>query len=257
MDTSTTTLEACGLSLEIAGRRVVAEARLGVARGEVLGVIGANGSGKSSLLKGLAGLLSPVAGGVVLEGKPLEQWSLQGRARRVAYLPQNPECHWPLSAERVVALGRLPFGESEAATAKAVERALLAVDAMALRERSVWELSGGEQARVFLARALVGEPCWLLVDEPGAGLDPYHQLQLMELLQAHAATGGGVVVVLHDLGLAARFCHRLVALKEGRIVASGSTAETLAPAVLAEVHRVEAFEAKHEGERAFVPWRRL
>lgn len=251
------TLQAHQLTLSLGGKRVVEAADLTVRAGEVLGVIGANGSGKTTLLKGLAGLVSPDAGTLSLDGSPLHTMPLRERARRLAYLPQNPECHWPLSAERVVALGRLPFAESEAETARAVEKALHAVDAVAFRHRLVWELSGGEQARVFLARALVGEPMWLLADEPGAGLDPYHQLQLMELLRARADAGAGVAVVLHDLGLAARFCHRLVALKEGRVIASGLASEVLQPEVLAEAHGIVAYQTKHEDAPVLVPWRRI
>ena len=180
------------------------------------------------------------------------------RACRLAYLPQGAECHWPLTVERVVELGRLPFdgGDTEA-DARHVEQALLAVDALALRDRVITELSGGERARVFLARALAGDPALLLVDEPGAGLDPYHQLQLMELLAARVRTDRAVLVVLHDLGLAARFCHRLLLLKEGRLIASGTPQEVLGEGLLARVHGIRAYRASHESAPVLVPWERI
>ncbi len=246
-------LEAKNLALSLGERPVLRAVEVALRRGEVVGVVGANGSGKSTLLSALAGLLKPVAGEVRLQGRALCGVPLRERARVLAYLPQGAECEWPLSAEAVVRLGRLPFGDD---ADYPVEAALAAVDALELRTRRVTELSGGERARVLLARALVGEPAWLLVDEPGAGLDANHQLALMELLRQRARAGGGVVVVLHDLGLAARFCDRLLLLGEGRLLAQGTAEAVLSDEWLRAAHGVTAYRAVHEGEPVLVPWRR-
>ena len=244
------------LSIALDSHTIIHEVDCAVGRGEVVGLIGPNGSGKSTLLKTLAGLLPPRSGSVRLNDVPLAEISPRQRAQILAYLPQGAECHWPLTVERVVALGRLPFG-GESADSSHIESALRAVDALHLRDRVITELSGGERARVFLARALAGDPALLLVDEPGAGLDPYHQLQLMELLASRAKEGRAVLVVLHDLGLAARFCHRLLLLKEGRLIASGPPQEVLTEDLLAEVHGVRAYRACHEKAAVIVPWERV
>ena len=245
------------LCISLGGREVVREIDCAVVKGEVVGLIGPNGSGKSTLLKALAGLLPPTSGSVRLGGVPMEKIAPRQRARTLAYLPQGAECHWPLTSERVVGLGRLPFGGGDGeADAPHVEKALEAVDALHLRHRVITELSGGERARVFLARALAGDPALLLIDEPGAGLDPFHQLQLMELLATRAAEGRAVLVVLHALGLAARFCHRLLLLKEGRLLASGPPEQVLGEELLAEAHGIRAFRSRHEDVPVIVPWKR-
>lgn len=251
-------LEAHQLSVALGGRRIVHPLDLSLAKGELVGLIGANGSGKSTLLRALAGLLPAESGSVSLTGKPLQQIPLREVAQTVAYLPQSPECHWPLTADRVVALGRLPFhGTSISLDAGHITRALDSVDALYLRDRVVNELSGGERARIFLARALAGDPALLLIDEPAAGLDPYHQLQLMELLQTLAQEGRGVLVVLHDLGLAARFCTRLFLLNEGKLLASGSPENVLTDSLVAEAHRITLFRTLHQQTPILIPWTRL
>ena len=244
------------LCISLGGREIVHRIDCAVAKGEVVGLIGPNGSGKSTLLKALAGLLLPNSGMVRLNDTPLGGITPRQRAQILAYLPQGAECHWPLTVERVVELGRLPF-DSGNADASHIENALRAVDALHLRDRMITELSGGERARVFLARALAGEPTLLLVDEPGAGLDPYHQLQLMELLATRAREGRAVLVVLHDLALAARFCHRLLLLKEGRLIASGPPEEVLNEDLLTEVHGVRAYRDRYENAPVIIPWERV
>jgi len=251
-------LKAQQLSVTLGGRRIINPVDLALGRGEMVGLIGANGSGKSTLLRALAGLLPAESGVVLLGGKPLHQRPLLEVAQTMAYLPQSPECHWPLTADRVVALGRLPFhGSSGELDADHVTRALSSVDALHLRERVVSELSGGERARVFLARALAGDPALLLIDEPAAGLDPYHQLQLMELLQVLAREGRGILVVLHDLGLAARFCNRLFVLQQGTLIASGTPECVLTDSVLAKAHQIEAHRSSCQDVPVIVPWKRL
>jgi iron complex transport system ATP-binding protein len=251
-------LEAHHLSISLSHRRIVHEANLSLCPGEVVGMIGANGSGKSTLLRALVGLIPAETGEILLAGKPLHAHTPRQVAQTMAYLPQAAECHWPLTVDRVVALGRLPFrGGSDELDQERISKALAAVDALHLRARVITELSGGERARVMLARALAGDPALLLVDEPAAGLDPYHQLQLMDTLRALAAEHRGVLVVLHDLGLAARFCDRVLVMCAGRLVASGKPEEALTDPLLAQAHGITAFRSHCHDSPVLVPWKRI
>ncbi len=221
---------------------VLRSVSLGLARGEMVGLIGPNGAGKTTLLRILAGLQPPQAGRVLLDGGELLTRSAVERARLLAYLPQGAPAHWPLQVERVVEIGRIPhrawWQSLAAADQQAVDRAIAAADAESLRGRIVTTLSGGERARVMLARVFATEPGFILADEPVASLDPFHQLQVMSTLRAHAADGGGVLVVLHDLNLAARFCDRLVALDRGQLVCEGSPRQVLQDPALAVAYSV-------------------
>ena len=251
-------LEAHQLCVSLSHRRIVHEAGLSLERGEVVGMIGANGSGKSTLLRALAGLIPAESGELRLSGKPLRAHTPRQVAQTIAYLPQAAECQWPLTADRVVALGRLPFrGGSRELDRVQIEKALAAVDALYLRDRVVTQLSGGERARVMLARALAGDPALLLIDEPAAGLDPYHQLQLMEMLRELAAEARGVLVVLHDLGLATRFCDRVLVMREGRLIASGKPEEVLTDSLLERAHGITAFRSHCKASPVLVPWNRI
>ncbi|MFP3942819.1 MAG: ABC transporter ATP-binding protein [Alphaproteobacteria bacterium] len=246
-------------------RPVLREVSVTVRPGEMAGLVGPNGAGKTTLLRVLNGLLRPRAGRVTLEGTDLDALPPRLRARKIAWLPQHQPVHWPLTAARLVALGRLPhqdpFRAPGPAEAAVLHRVMRETDTAAFAERRVNSLSAGERARVLLARALAVEAPFLLADEPVAALDPYHQLHVMELLQARAAAGTGVLVVLHDLTLAARFCNRLILLHEGRVAAAGRPGEVLNPERLESVYQVEALELT--GTPAFqnapvvLPWRRL
>lgn len=224
--------------------------------GEVLGIIGANGAGKTTLLRLLAGLYLPQQGSVMLGNMPLAQDA--DSARKLAYLEQNTQCHWPMEVEQLVALGRLPhrgFGQRLTDSDRsAIEQAMRDADVLHLRHRPATELSTGEQARVFLARALAVQPHVLLVDEPVAGLDPSHQLAVMGLLQRKAAEGMGIVAVLHDLALAARYCHRLILLHEGVILATGLPNEVLTAENLRAALHVDALMGEHNGVPFILPW---
>ena len=254
-------LQAERLSVRLGGREVVSQVSFDIGSGEVVGLVGPNGSGKSTCVGALAGLKRPSSGAVRLEGSALDEVAVRRRARTISYLPQNPECHWPLSVRQVVALGRLPhrsvWGGIGAGDAAAIERAMEKLEVTGLADRRVDRLSGGERMRVMLARALAPEPRVLIVDEPTDGLDPNHQLHVMELLRAMAGEGCAVLAVLHDLSLAERFCDRLLLLHEGRLVASGPPRDVLTPENVARVYRVETAVFGGEGRSALVPWRRI
>ena len=232
---------------------------LELAAGRLVALVGPNGAGKSTLLKAVAGLV-PAAGAVAWGGQPLGD-DARLRARMMAYLPQAPAAHWPMRVRDLVALGRLPHRMLGAAPGpadlEAVRSAMRETDIEALAERSVEELSGGERARVQLARALAVRAPILLVDEPVAALDPFHQLQIMHVLTGYAAREAVVVAVMHDLTLAARFAARMILMHEGAVVADGPPARVLEECTLRRYYRVEPYIAEHEGQALVVPWRTL
>ena len=179
----------------------------------------------------LAGLL-PSQGEIVVGGEALSSLTLRERARRFAYLPQGHVVHWPLPARDIVALGSIPHGASDQARlapedAGAVARAMQATDVTGFSERPVTELSGGERGRVALARVLAVEAPVMLADEPTASLDPRYQIDVMTRLRNAAAGGMLVIVVTHDLGLAARFADTVLVLSQGRLLAQGAADEAL------------------------------
>ncbi|HEY7610748.1 MAG TPA: ABC transporter ATP-binding protein [Alphaproteobacteria bacterium] len=256
-----TRLAAGNITVRLGARAAVDGVSAAVESGELIGLIGPNGAGKTTLLRGLAGLVAPAAGSVTLDRRPLAAIGRRDRARRLGYLPQDGTIHWALPVEEVVLMGRLPHlgawdraGAPDRAIAAA---AMAALDIADLAARPATRLSGGEKARVLLARALAGAPEILLADEPVAGLDPFHRLEVMEHLAGLAATGTGVVVVLHDLALAARFCRRLVLLDRGRVAAEGAPAAVLTQERLAAIYRIEALRGRHEGADYVLPWRRV
>jgi iron complex transport system ATP-binding protein len=229
--------------------------------GSVTGILGPNGAGKTTLLKVAAGLLSLESGHCRLHGRDITEWKRETLARHVAYLPQGGQAAWPVTSRDVVALGRVPHGAAlgrlSPEDSAAIERALQRADAVGLASRRIDEISAGERMRVLLARALATEADILLADEPAAALDPAHQLQLMELLREEASRGAAVLVTLHELALAARWCDRILVLDQGHLAADGPPATALADDVLARVFSVEAVRLTREGSATLVPWRRL
>jgi iron complex transport system ATP-binding protein len=195
--------------------------------------------------------------------RPLSQWSREGLARSVAYLPQGSDAHWPVLARQLVALGRLPhraaFAALSAVDAIAVDEALERCDALQFAARRMDELSAGERARVLFARALATSAPALLADEPAAYLDPSHQLRLMQMLREEAARGTAVSVTLHDLTLASRHCDEIVVLDHGRIAGQGAPEAALSDPLLAQVFGIAALRTsdKRDGRSVLIPWNRL
>ncbi len=193
--------------------------------GRLTAVIGPNGAGKSTLLSVAAGLSKCDQGCVHLGDIPLAGIARRRLAQRRAYLPQNPRADWPISVERLVALGLTPtlpaFGRLPPGFQSKVDAALVAHDLIALRDRPAMALSGGELARAMLARATVGDPEILIVDEPTSGLDPRHGIDAVRHLRRDADAGRTVVMAIHDLGLALRVADDVVALRNGRVLAAG------------------------------------
>lgn len=225
-------ISATGVRLALGARTVLDEINLAIPAGRITAVVGPNGAGKSTLLRALAGQLLPVAGEILLGSRRLSAYGAQERARAIAYLPQERAVHWPLSVRSVVALGRLPHrgaANGVVTDTAAIENALQAMDAQDLADRPISDLSGGERARVLVARAMAQDAPLLLADEPTAGLDPSHALALFARFLKLTADGRTVVVALHDLSLAARFAHHVVLVAGGRVAVSGQPTEVMAP----------------------------
>ncbi|WP_395335908.1 ABC transporter ATP-binding protein [Novosphingobium sp. BL-8H] len=225
--------------------------------GTLVGVIGPNGAGKSTLARALLGLIDAHRGTITLDGQDFSALPVRERARRIAYLPQGQTLHWPLTVERLVSLGRLPhlgpISRITAADQAAIDEAMDRADVRHLATRVATELSGGERARALLARALAVGAEALVVDEPLASLDPGHQIDVMEMLSREAKGGALVLAVLHDLNLAARYCHRLLVIDEGRLVADGSPAEVLSEELLRTVYGVTGFSSTLDDAPLIVP----
>lgn len=246
--------------VSLGARPVLGDVTLTFAPGECVGILGPNGSGKSTLMRTAAGLIAPTQGEVALEARPLAAWRREDVSRKIAYLPQGGQIHWPLTVRALVSLGRLPhahrFARPSAVDEAAVLRAMTACDVAHLADRAVTALSGGERARALLARALCCEAKVVLADEPFAQLDPGHQLHAIELLRATADAGALVIVVLHDFSIAARYCTRAILISEGRIAADGNPAEVLSGDNLRKTFGVDAFIGEHAGAPVILPLRR-
>lgn len=235
-----TALEARGVGRRIGSTDVLREVDLVVPRGRVTGIVGPNGSGKSTLVRTLARLQRPDSGTVQLDGEDLHQHDGRTVARRLAFVEQDSHTDIDHAVIDVVRLGRLPhrprFAGTTAADDDVCRRALEAVDLLHLVDRRWDTLSGGERKRVQIARALAQEPDVLVLDEPLNHLDVRHQFDVLDLLHSQPWT---VLVVLHDLDLAARACHQLVVLDGGRVAAAGAPADVLTPELLADVFQVD------------------
>lgn len=213
------------------------DASLEIHQGEVLGLIGPNGAGKSTLLNAITGLI-PCRGQISLNGQDLEQVDSLQKARQIALQPQFIESVWALSVHDIVSMGRLPWGDSDQSI---IHRVMQQANISALADRHVNQLSGGERARVWLARVLANQPVVLLVDEPVANLDIHYQQEVMQILLDYAGAGHAVVIAIHDLSLAARYCDRLCLMNQGRIVKTDTIDAVLNSDVLSPVFKVEVY----------------
>ncbi|MEL6376722.1 MAG: ABC transporter ATP-binding protein [Pseudomonadota bacterium] len=234
-----TLLSVSKLSITLRNQTVIADVSFDVTKGEFIGLIGPNGAGKTTLMRAALGLL-PFTGTSSLASMPDSD-----RARQAAWMPQTREIAWPVSVETVVMLGRIPHlasGEKPSqADHEKVEQVLDQMDLTDMRHRAATQLSGGEQARVLVARALAQDTPLLLADEPVAGLDPAHQIAAMQIFAKLAQHGKSAIVSSHDLGLAARHCTRLILLGNGGLVADGTPQEVLTPDRLADIFGITAW----------------
>uniref|UniRef100_UPI003B51E4DE ABC transporter ATP-binding protein n=1 Tax=Roseovarius indicus TaxID=540747 RepID=UPI003B51E4DE len=243
-------LSLSNLSVSLRGRDVIRDVSLSIGEGELVGLIGPNGAGKTTLMRAALGLL-PFTG-----ESSLAALAQAERARQVAWMPQAREIAWPVSVEDVVMLGRMPHmtgRRPSAADRERTEEALAWMELTGMRHRAATRLSGGEQARVLIARALAQDTPLLMADEPVAGLDPAHQIATMQTFATLARSGKSTLVSLHDLSLAARHCTRIVMLGDGGLVADGPPAEVLKPERLAHVFHITAWYRDTEDGPIYQP----
>lgn len=251
--------EARGVRVQLGGRTVLDGVNLALAPGEVLALVGPNGAGKSTLLAALAADTPLTSGTVHIAGRPASDWTARELATRRAVLPQAAVLAFPFTVEEVVRMGRAPWAGTpcEDDDDTAVAEAMAATEVADFAARPFSALSGGERARVALARVLAQRAPLLLLDEPTAALDLRHQELVLRLCRARAATGDAVAVVLHDLALAAAYADRIALLDAARLAAVGPPSEVLDPAVLTRVyqHPVEVVPHPHTGARLVLPVR--
>ncbi len=245
-----TKLAANKLSVIADGITLVDDASLTLAPGELVAILGPNGAGKTTLLRAMLGLTKIARGTAQLDGSECRGLAAHERARKVSYLPQRRPLAWPNRVRDIVSLGRFSHGAAlgrlSPDDAAAVDNAITSCDLAALADRGADTLSGGELARVHFARAIAAQAPLLVADEPVAALDPRHQLRIAELIRQFVEAGGGALVVLHEVALAARFADRLVWMNGGKIVAEGSPEDTLNRQLMRDVYGVHAHVERDE-----------
>jgi iron complex transport system ATP-binding protein len=252
-------LEVRGVALSLGGTPILRGVDLAVGGGEVVGLVGPNGAGKSTLMRAISGVLPFERGSVALDGAPIEGWSRTELARSLAVVQQLPEAPETMQVAELVLLGRYPhlglLGRESGADYLAADRAMLRAGCLDLAERTLETLSGGQRRRAFIARALAQETPLLLLDEPTANLDASAQAEVMGVLRELAASGTGVLVVVHDLTLAAAFCDRLVLLHRGQVAAEGAPREVITSALVAGTYgpHVAVIEDPQTGAPVVVP----
>ncbi len=250
------------LAVTIPQCAIIRNVSLSLQKGELVGLIGANGAGKSTLLKAILGIRpkqdKKQTGLVQLQGQDITKLSPRARARRIAYMPQEHRVEWDLSVRDVVALGRFAhqswLGSPSAKCAKIIDDCMTRTEITSLTTRPFSVLSGGEKARVLLARAMAGQTPFLLADEPIAALDPLHQLQVMNLLRQSAQNGQGVLAVIHDLTLAMRFMDRVLLMNRGELIAQGPPQKVLTEENLANAFGITPLSGQYQGEDWLIPW---
>jgi iron complex transport system ATP-binding protein len=231
-------------SVTVHGAQLLRDVSFEVTPGKLVGLLGPNGAGKTTAVRALLGLQPLSAGHAYLDGQPSHSLTPKQRALRVSYLPQARKLAWPIAVREAVSLGRFayggPMGRLGPVDAAAVEDALTRCSLNGFEDRSVTSLSGGELARVHLARALASQGPALIADEPTAALDPGHSFDVLATLKSQASAGQAVLVVLHDLALAARFCDEIILLDQGKLAIQAPPREALTASTLANVYRVKA-----------------
>lgn len=246
-----------GLAVQYGETVVLNGVELTLRTGELVGLVGPNGAGKTTLLRALLGLVNAVSGDISVGGENLPSLSIKERARLFAYLAQGGPVHWPLTVQSVVELGRVPHNNPWQSMSDAdylqIEIAIDKTGIDAFRDRTVTSLSGGERARVMLARALASGAPYLFADEPAASLDPHYQLDMMALLRDQIDAAQGGVVVLHDLNLAQQYCDRLLVLDGGKLVADGKPADVLTDELLQSVFGIQVARWKNGEDSYLVP----
>lgn len=241
---SSATFTVCDTQFSASGRKLFNAASLSFPGGEFTALIGHNGSGKSTLLKLLGRHFKPTAGMLLLNGQPLDRWSSNEFARQVAYVPQQLPAAEGMTVYELISLGRYPWhgalGRFKTTDRDKVEDAISAAGLSPLASRYVDSLSGGERQRAWIAMAIAQDPRCLLLDEPTSALDIAHQIEILSLLRhlCHAK-GVTVIAVLHDVNMAARYCHNLVALKSGGVIAQGAPHELVQADVLKDIYGIE------------------
>jgi|TARA_B110000977_G_scaffold172988_1_gene225794 iron complex transport system ATP-binding protein len=245
-------MSARGISLHLSGFDLLRNISLEVEAGKVTTIVGPNGAGKSSLLKVLTGEMPPTAGDVYLNSRLLNQWSLLEKAQMLAVLPQHTLLNFSFTADEVVGLGRIPHQTGSAKDVEIVAEALELVDASYLQRRFYTQMSGGEKQRVQLARVLaqiwqpscLGEQ-FLVLDEPTSAFDLSHQKLTLDIVRQLAQKGVGVVMVVHDLNLAARCADNIVVIDGGVIAAQGSPEVVLTETLIDKVFGVKSIISEH------------
>lgn len=239
------------VSFSYNGHLILDDINVSLQSGELIGVIGANGAGKSTFIQLAAGLLTPRQGTIHCCGDDLAFLPASERAKKMAYLPQSPQVDWPLTVKQIAGLGRLPhqnwWAQESDADVLAVANALLQTDMTSLSERRMDTLSGGERLRAMIARMVATQAELWLADEPLAALDILHQLQIVQLFKRHCADGGSAVMVVHDLNMAARFCDKLLLLHHGKRLAFGAPDSVLTTDNVQMALGVVATLARHDG----------
>ena len=239
------TLAAADLELGYGDRRIVSDLTVAIPAGRVTVIIGANGCGKSTVLRGLARLLAPTGGSVLLDGEDIRSWPSREVAKVMGLLPQSPVAPEGITVADLVGRGRYPhqgwFRRWAAADDQAVADALSATDTLGLADRTIDEMSGGQRQRVWIAMALAQQTDLLLLDEPTTYLDLNHQVEVLDLLtDLNRRHGTTIVIVMHDLNLACRYADQLIAMSDGRITAQGTPAEVITAETVREVFGLDA-----------------
>ncbi|MCX5045868.1 heme ABC transporter ATP-binding protein [Aldersonia sp. NBC_00410] len=259
VETGSVTLRAHDVTVRRRGVTVLDGVDFHVSVGEVVALVGPNGAGKSTLLAALAGEHPAVHGDIELDGHPLAHWTPVQMAQRRAVLPQSHAVGFPFSAREIVAMGRAPWARTVRAEDddRRIDAAMTGCDVQAFATRAFPTLSGGERARVALARVLAQDTTTVLLDEPTAALDLGHQETVMQIARGRAGDGAAVVVVLHDLGLAAAYADRVVVLDSGRVAADGPPGQVCTAALLSRVydHPVEVITHPVTGALLVLPRR--